>query len=162
MQLITANNNIITGNNAPEGSIVYYFLLTYVKSDYENNFWGDINPNSTKWFEEFVTRKYTDPAPKTWLEELPQYPFENISSKNESFYETNSFHQNSTSEKTKNEVMSDKKVSLNQISVNEIPLNNLVDEMSAGHMSSYGLDSKSAAYLTKKIPLLIILIQQIT
>ncbi|MDO5860590.1 hypothetical protein [Methanobrevibacter sp.] len=78
--IVICNNNIITGNNASKGSIVYYFLLRYTKSDYENNYWGDINPNTTKWFEEFFVDRFADPTPKTWIEKLPQNILENTTS----------------------------------------------------------------------------------
>lgn len=148
--IVTANNNIITGNNASEGPIVYYFLLTYVKSDYENNYWGDINPNSTKWGDEFITKKYTDPKPKTWLEELPQYIVDNTSPKNETNGEkTTISHQNSTNENTLG-INIDKTVSVNQNSTNDKAISNLRVEKSNGHISGYGFDSKSSSYLTKK------------
>lgn len=66
--IVTFNNNTIEGNTAQKGSIVFYLLLNYTKSDYENNYWGDINPNSPRWEDEFVVNEYTEPAPKTWIE----------------------------------------------------------------------------------------------
>lgn len=157
--IVICNYNSITGNTASEGSITYYDLLTYVKSDYENNYWGDINPNSTKWFEEFITKIFTEPAPKTWLEEPPQYIVENKTYNNDTNSEkTTSINQDSNDKNrvkvSHNQDSNDKnhikKVSFNQNSTNDKPVDNLKVGNSANSIGGYGLDSKSASYLNKK------------
>lgn len=102
--IVTFNNNTVTGNTASKGSVVYYFLLTYTPSDYENNYWGDINPNSTEWASAFVTNEYTDFAPKTWIEKPLQDTAENTTSKNESKAENTpkQINKNNVEHKTKN------------------------------------------------------------
>ena len=149
--IVICNNNTITGNNASEGSIAYYFLLTYVKSDYENNYWGDINPNSTEWEKEFITKWYTDPAPKTWIEKPPQDAVENATPENESEIEKiDASNQNSTREKTMTNSTADKTANININSTSEKAIANFGAEKSIGHISGPGQDGKSATYLTKK------------
>ena len=81
--IVTFNNNTVSGNTAVEGSLTYYFLLTYTRSDYENNYWGDINPNSTNWDEEFLTNEYTT-SPTTWIEKAPLSIADDPKTENES------------------------------------------------------------------------------
>ena len=163
---------MITGNTAVKGPLVYYLLLTYVKSNYENNYWGDINPNSTEWAEKFVTKEYTDAALETWLEKSPYDVAENTPSKNETGNgkttglnqkstnekttansKTNnafSSSQNSTNEKSTASSMAVNAFSFSQNSTNEKSTTNSVAGKSANPISGHDQNSKSASYLTKK------------
>lgn len=128
-----------------------FLLLTFVKSDYENNYWGDINPNSTEWIEEFVTNEYTDNAPKTWIEKPHQDMVENTTSKDETNNEkTASLNQDTKNEKTTTNLMANETISLNQNSTNEKTTTNFEAGNSTSSISNLGPDSRSATYITKK------------
>ena len=149
--IVTFNNDTITGNMAVYGSLVYYFLLTYVKSDYENNYWGDINPNSTKWTEEFVTNEYTGTSPKTWVEKSRYSVVENTTSTNETHVEkTTDSNKNSTNVKTADNLRGNDTPRFNQNSTNEKITSNSVSGKSLNTIYGFNVGSKSATYLNKK------------
>lgn len=62
------NYNELTGNTAESASLVYIYENAIDDFDFENNYWGNITPNSTEWSSEFVANGVCE-NPSSWLEE---------------------------------------------------------------------------------------------
>ena len=60
------NYNEITGNKAPEASLVNFLKTEPNDSNFDNNYWGNITPNSTEWIAEFNTDNVCS-IPTKWL-----------------------------------------------------------------------------------------------
>lgn len=61
------NYNEFIGNTAKSASLIYIYENAVDNFDFENNYWGEITPNSTEWSEEFVANGVCE-NPTIWLE----------------------------------------------------------------------------------------------
>lgn len=61
--------NEIHANTAKDGTIAYFEKMAPNDSDFNSNYWGDVNPNSTNWNESFVRNDVFE-NPEIW------YPLE--------------------------------------------------------------------------------------
>ena len=63
---VVINHTEFLDNNAPDGKNIYIQYTASGSFNFESNYWGEINPNSSKWSEYFNTNGICE-SPKTWL-----------------------------------------------------------------------------------------------